>query len=218
MRCGALRCNILLCQGGGHEPAVEDVLGKVLILYWSVACPEQSMKGQKENVIKVQSVLKETASRNLITMNQAHLHYLCLGSLQKYCEIPCQSGMCAGILQRWHSSAMSAMPGSKHSLDVLLDNFWFFIFWICFCLSAQEKASLSDLKFSICTWNVHDLEGDSNWFVWFQNLVLVEAQDNLPMKVWATWQATVWILDTATIIFLGRFWNLRYRQVSNTSI
>lgn len=66
MRCGALRCNILLCQGGGHEPAVEDVLGKVLILYWSVACPEQSMKGQKENVIKVQSVLRETTSRNLI--------------------------------------------------------------------------------------------------------------------------------------------------------
>lgn len=29
-------------------------------------------------------------------------------------------------------------------------------------------------------------------------LVLVEAQDNLPMKVWATWQATVWIPDTAT--------------------
>ena len=156
MRCGALRCNILLCQGGGHEPAVEDVLGKVLILYWSVACPEQSMKGQKENVIKGQSVLKETTSRNLITMNQAHLHYLCLGSLQKYCEIPCQSGMCAGILQRWHSSAMSAMLGSKLLLRCVVGQFLVLHFLDLFLLvSSRESLTVRLDVFPLymkCSW------------------------------------------------------------------
>ena len=156
-----------LCQGGGHEPAVEDVLGKVLILCWFVTCPEQSIEGAAwKNDIKVH-LKKHSQGISSQWIKHTFTTYVsgCYRNTVKYhAKARCvQASFNA-------DTPVPCLPWQEvnYSSDVLLDNFWFFIFWFVCVFPALGKASLSDLKFSLCnmnmTWRVILI---TNWFVWF---------------------------------------------------
>lgn len=139
-KCDVVHCIVISCYAKEVVMSLQWRMSwaRRWLLYWFVTCPEQSMKGQPENIINMhlEKQVKESHGNESSTpplfISRA-LTELLWNSMPKrdVCRHPSTLTLQCHVC---HAGKLY-----NYSLDALLDNFWFFTFLFCFRFQLQRK-------------------------------------------------------------------------------